>query len=780
MSRQDSSMKSIKLNKLLVEKYLLKQMILEAQGKEMLLEDRLDFLRKSYIPKIDAKIENDSLHIPMQLNTVLFTSKNHLDLAEKVFNWIVSLDPDTNKKNTQWLLNLVTRKTNPIALEDLQNVTPTLAKFMKMKASRQLAPDKTEINSFKNVIELENAINQQKIQQYQADTSEKNQALAQSDVLLNNSKYLMLVPKTKFAAMYWGRNANWCTGWGDPKGMYPDREHNYFESYNSRGKLYIIIEKNKPQTISSSTITRSAPDTYWQFHFEDQDFENASGTRINIHSFFNEHPEIKTYFEKLDGEPVATISGYLVFARGRGFVVKAKPGILENPVITVVADDDGKLTSFKSGLTGNITTDDVKRLLENFKIYTDDTHEAIWDDSLYYRNGKWGTIADVGKTLVRVEGLEWKFVYENSRNTAFQPWTRLALVENSNSYIIAHVSEDKELFINSGAGKIFGSEPKAKNPAPYRTLLPKFSRAFLELLLKMDINLISNQSYINTHNLTETDAKILLDKKPKLSNLTTLYLSGGKKVTPLIKEKIIDWCNQYDVPYSKAPYWINDNLIVEKFKNLEELVDEIGNDDAKWVTNVLSGKDNFESYDNTADYHQMRDLLKSLNSDDLPIVGKYLQKTYPDEAEEIESYDPTNVNHVIELFEETGDDNLQRCGDWASDEANRIGAESEMSEALHAALENSEYVIFTDESGNQIEKSPWDTPCLLVIPISEILDFIAEHGEENAGEYLSNGGWKENFDDLKIDVSTPYYGWSGYNEEAAEERFADLIHNELG
>jgi hypothetical protein len=457
---------------------------------------------------------------------------------------------------------------------------------------------------------------------------------------------------------------------------------------------------------------------------------------------------------------------------------------LENPVITVVADDDGKLTSFKFERS-NITIENVKKLLEDFKIYTDDTHEPIWN--LYYRNGKWGTIVDVGKTLLRVEGgLEWKAIYENSRRTAFQTWTRLILVENGNTYITAQITEDKELIITDNAdrralphevGKIFALSQKMTK---YPTLLPKFSQAFLELLLKMNINRISNQSYINTRNLTETDAKILLDKKPDLSNLITLYLAGGKIVTPLIKEKIIQWCNEYDVPHAKAPYWIKDNLILEKFKNLEELVDEVGDDDAKWVTKILSGNVAFESYDNTADSRQMRDLLKSLNSDDLSIVGKYLQKTYPDEAEEIESYDPSNVDHVIELFEETGDDDLQRCGDWASDDATRVGAENEMSEALHDALENSKYVIFTDESGNPIEKSPWDTPCLLVMPISEILDFIAEHGEERAGEYLSNQDWKGNIDDLKIAVSTPYYGWGGPQEPLhAKERFADLIHQEL-
>ena len=136
-------MKSIKLHKLLVEKYILEQKIAEFQGNEILLEDRIDFLRKTYLPKIIAKIENGTLHVPDNLlrhiRDLPIQQQNLRGAAafmfdEKIFNWIVSLDPDPNKRNTQWIFNLVLRKVNPLPLEDIQYVTEALTKFMKMKA----------------------------------------------------------------------------------------------------------------------------------------------------------------------------------------------------------------------------------------------------------------------------------------------------------------------------------------------------------------------------------------------------------------------------------------------------------------------------------------------------------------------------------------------------------------------------------------------------------------------------------------------------------------------
>ena len=774
-------MKSIKLHKLLVEKYILEQKIAEFQGNEILLEDRIDFLRKTYLPKIIAKIENGTLHVPDNLlrhiRDLPIQQQNLRGAAafmfdEKIFNWIVSLDPDPNKRNTQWIFNLVLRKVNPLPLEDIQYVTEALTKFMKMKAERKLPVGKTEINAFKNVVELESAINQEKSKKDQADTSEQSEALSQSRVLLNNSKYLMLIPKTKFAAMYWGRNANWCTGWGDQKGMYPDRNHNYFEEYNSRGPLYIIIEKNKPQTISSDKITRSATDTYWQFHFEDSDFENASGKRIDIHAFFNEHPEIKKYFDSIDGEPIAKIENYSVFARGRGFVVKAKTGPLEPIVLQVVADDDGKLISLTNNVTTHLAIEPmgVANLLMLRKIHTDDNVDAVFNNSLYYRGGKWGTIAEVGKTFIRVENLEWKRIKTENKNT-------IALIQNNRIYIHGQVI--------SGRLILDWNQPRTTQERIYsvngdqRTLLPKYSKAVLELLLKAPITSIENDSNIRTSYLTEEDAKILFEKKPKLCDISTIYISSGKKSTDLIKEKIIDWANVYDVPrIKKEPYWIGDKLVVEKFKDIEEMVEELGSDDAKNAMKIMSGNDTFDIYGAKADDNQMDRFLKSLKKDDLEIVGKYLQKKYPDDAENIDDYVPTIARDVIELFEATGDEELQRIGDWAYTIGLESGSQGEMSDAVYHAIEKNPYVVFLDSEGNPLEKLKWDFPCYFVVSIADITDLIQKYSEEGAGNQFNYDSWKSLLD-VKIDVEEPRYGWSNYDDGVGNERFAELIHDEL-
>ena len=288
----------------------------------------------------------------------------------------------------------------------------------------------------------------------------------------------------------------------------------------------------------------------------------------------------------------------------------------------------------------------------------------------------------------------------------------------------------------------------------------------------------SPQNNFSLNDLTDAEKNSLAEINPNLLDMLSIYKRHG--VTDELKHKIIDWCEANDIAprvWTRA-VWIGDKLVIAKFKDIGELVEEYGNEDTKNTYSYLSGEDHYEVYA-VADKYQMRDFIESLNPEDLKLLGKYLQKNYPDDAADIEDYDPSNANDVVELFESTDDEDLQSVGDQAYMNGLESGAEGEMSKAFHSAIDNNPYIVFVDSKGNPIEGSQWDTKCYSVIPIHDLMNAFKADNEESVASDIYRNGWREFFEDMKIDVSQPYYGWSGYDEKTGNERFAELIHEDL-
>ena len=285
------------------------------------------------------------------------------------------------------------------------------------------------------------------------------------------------------------------------------------------------------------------------------------------------------------------------------------------------------------------------------------------------------------------------------------------------------------------------------------------------------------ENNFSLNDLTDAEKDSLAELNPNLMDMLSLYKKHG--VTDELKHKIIDWCEANDIGRRWSPQWIGDKLVIEEFKNIGEMIDDYGNEDAKHAYKYLSGDDHYEVYDATADKYQMREFIRSLKPEDLKLVGKYLQKNYPDDAADIEDYDPSNADDVVELFESTDDEDLQRVGDHAYMNGLITGAENEMSKSFHSAIDNNPYFVFVDSAGNPVEGSQWDTRCYSVIPIHDLMNAFKADNEENVGYEIYRNGWRESFEDMEIDLSQPHYGWSGYDEETGNERFAELIHEDL-
>ncbi len=82
-----------------------------------------------------------------------------------------------------------------------------------------------------------------------------------AELYVNNDEWKVVIPKTKEAAIYFGRNTRWCTS---------AEKNNMFEYYSDLGELYIILEKKTNKR--------------WQFHFETDQFMDEEDYRISSKS----------------------------------------------------------------------------------------------------------------------------------------------------------------------------------------------------------------------------------------------------------------------------------------------------------------------------------------------------------------------------------------------------------------------------------------------------------------------------------------------------------------
>lgn len=240
---------------------------------DLLLEDRVDFLRGKYLPLIKSKLPQFQIpaDIRLTIDSIPGASKE-----EKLFNWLVTKDPTKNKQYLQWILGCAIDRMVPF--EDIDYLRGSLEDYHNRKRTNLLPPEARDINSIKTPSQLDKLLRKVENSEASADASETAAARHQSQILLDNSEWLVLIPKTEFAAQYWGRETEWCTAWGDPKGRYPTR-HCRFADYTRKGPLYIVIPKNQDYS--------NAGERY-QFQFTTSQYMDENDQAISIVDFMQE------------------------------------------------------------------------------------------------------------------------------------------------------------------------------------------------------------------------------------------------------------------------------------------------------------------------------------------------------------------------------------------------------------------------------------------------------------------------------------------------------------
>jgi hypothetical protein len=187
---------------------------------------------------------------------------------------------------TLWLIRTFKTQPDKIA-EDGEKAKNYLEIFNTMKNRQEFTSSK-RIEDYKSIQDLFKAIepwfgkSEDELQSADQYKREVDQAEDEIEKQFEDDQWLVVTPLTAEASCKWGAGTQWCTA---------SRNRNYFEDYNSRGPLYICINKTS--------------DSKYQFQKESGSFMDSSDSKIDVDSFIHSIEDkefLKWLVEIFDGE----------------------------------------------------------------------------------------------------------------------------------------------------------------------------------------------------------------------------------------------------------------------------------------------------------------------------------------------------------------------------------------------------------------------------------------------------------------------------------------------
>jgi hypothetical protein len=190
--------------------------------------DRIEQRLSAELPSLQAKVaEQEGETVP-----------------EQVINFIKRYDPTPQGTYTEWLI--LRWLSNTYSLEDLEGIRENLRIFNNKRAQIEIK----DILKYKTPIELAAAVRRfikvdDAVPEYFQGREAEIKSSKHTDILLDNAEFLVVHPKDKESAQYWGFHTGtngqpWCIAWGIPNT--PLKNHsNHFANYTSNDKPFIIF-----------------------------------------------------------------------------------------------------------------------------------------------------------------------------------------------------------------------------------------------------------------------------------------------------------------------------------------------------------------------------------------------------------------------------------------------------------------------------------------------------------------------------------------------------------
>jgi hypothetical protein len=192
-------------------------------------------------------------------------------LDQNMFNRLVKLYP----KFDRWIVETYVRLlkeygegSREVVLfwEDTDQLKEYLKLFEKAKNKRMLSSRESDLMRLKSVEELKDLVLPLKDELTDRDEEEYG---GEAEKIYEKDGWLIVIPKDEEASCKYGANTQWCTA--STKG------NNFFQRYNQRGPLYIIIDKKSNRK--------------WQFHPASDTYMDENDRSIRISDYIMNFPD---------------------------------------------------------------------------------------------------------------------------------------------------------------------------------------------------------------------------------------------------------------------------------------------------------------------------------------------------------------------------------------------------------------------------------------------------------------------------------------------------------
>ena len=203
----------------------------------------------------------------MALSSHEIHEKYYPTISDSDFNAIVladtlssNLQRDKVGKYAKWILNLHLK--GRFSMQMLDSAIRGLTVFDRISKANIL--ENKDIFQYKSIASMLTVVSPYRDTQIISKSEyERQKKEREAEKLYEDEQFLVINPKSKWAAATYGKDTKWCTA----TNKYTT---DYYEQYTLKGKLYIIIDKKN--------------DKKYQFHFETNTYCNAEDDKIAYNS----------------------------------------------------------------------------------------------------------------------------------------------------------------------------------------------------------------------------------------------------------------------------------------------------------------------------------------------------------------------------------------------------------------------------------------------------------------------------------------------------------------
>lgn len=189
-------------------------------------------------------------------------------LNPKLSRWIVEKYIDYLKREEEGRAKMPERFAMKGMLdEDYEQWQEYFADFQKMKRLNIWPNHLKDIFKIKRLVDFKFIVIQNRPDLEDAEEQERL-GDGEAEKVYDKSGWLIVIPKDEAASCKYGANTEWCTA--------ATRTSNYFDRYNEKGELYIIIDKKN--------------DRKWQFHPGTDSYMDANDSPISLGEYLTAFP----------------------------------------------------------------------------------------------------------------------------------------------------------------------------------------------------------------------------------------------------------------------------------------------------------------------------------------------------------------------------------------------------------------------------------------------------------------------------------------------------------